>query len=202
MATSQTYNALYIGLGKATSSGGWSTTSDRNKKAKIKSVSVLNRLKNIEISSWKFNRDTFDDSEVERKYSESKGIPYVGIKKKNEGTTNEPLHIGVMAQDFNKTFGCNFGSDEEINYTNTIGVCMRAIQELSQQLDNAVREIRTLKRILRANGTITDEIIAEDRDNEAIRRLEIAKYRQDKREAKILANNSENEADDDNRTDH
>ena len=50
--------------------------------------------------------------------------------------TENALKIGCMAGEFNKAFGTNNGSEDCLSVTDTIGVCMRAIQELAAEVDD------------------------------------------------------------------
>ena len=53
----------------------------------------------------------------------------------NYKTDLDTLHIGPMAKDFNTIFKVNKESCEGINYTDSIGVALRAIQELAAKVD-------------------------------------------------------------------
>lgn len=55
---------------------------------------------------------------------------------------NHPLNIGCMAGEFNKAFGTNNGSEEALSITDTIGVCMRAIQELAAEVDDLKAKLK------------------------------------------------------------
>lgn len=55
---------------------------------------------------------------------------------------NHPLNIGCMAGEFNKAFGTNDGSEDCLSVTDTIGVCMRAIQELAAEVDDLKAKLK------------------------------------------------------------
>lgn len=120
--------------GTITSSRGTCQGSAEETKTNIKNVSVLNRLKSLRVMQWKYKTDL------------------------------NTLHIGPMAKDFNTLFKVNKESGEGINYTDSIGVALRAVQELQEELDDLKRKHRSLKRILLMKKTITENDFLQDRD--------------------------------------
>lgn len=91
--------------GTVSASSGVLTGSAEESKTNIKNVSVLDRLKSLRVMQWNYKTDL------------------------------DTLHIGPMAKDFNATFKVNKESGENINYTDSIGVALRAIQELAAKVD-------------------------------------------------------------------
>lgn len=91
--------------GLITSRNGMCSGSAEESKTNVKNVSVLDRLKSLRVMQWNYKTDL------------------------------DTLHIGPMAKDFNATFKVNKESGENINYTDSIGVALRAIQELAAKVD-------------------------------------------------------------------
>lgn len=153
-------------------------TSDRRVKSKFTDIYVLDKLKKMNIQSWKFNNDKLEERDyIKANYDVNEASKPTYTK----GTKDEPLHIGPCADEFNSAFGTNYNSNETLHYTDTIGVSLRAIQELAEQVDNLKREVRMYKNIL----GITKEQIREYKDNYAIKMLEKEQLRQ-----KRLENNN------------
>lgn len=194
-------NTVCVLKGAVFAKYGVTTTSDETEKKNIRNVSALNKLKQLPVKKYKYSTKSIDEH-IWKSDFEYRKIHQGEIKAgtENEVITwdinekmpifkeikNTPDFISTMAADFNKAF--NLGEDTTaVNYTNMIGVCMRAIQELSQQVDDLKRQVRSYKRIL----NISDQQIAEERNARAVRLLEVTKARQAKRELAILARNSE-----------
>lgn len=123
-----------LSTGAVSSSNGVLTGSAEESKTNIRNVSVLNRLKFLRVMQWKYKTDL------------------------------NTLHIGPMAKDFNTLFKVNKESGEGINYTDSIGVALKAVQELQEELDDLKRKHRSLKRILLMKKTITENDFLQDRD--------------------------------------
>lgn len=179
--------------------GQQSSACDESIKSHKKSISTLNRLKQIRVESYQYNTDainakykTIADSENDEIDKENEIIKLENLSKpEHEQKTLKPhvkpfscgkdktpiKKIGVYAEEFNTVFGVNDGSKDDVLLMDCIGVALASIKELAQQLDDLKRQVRSYKRIL----NITDEQIAEERDRTAIRKLEIAKARQAKR---------------------
>ena len=72
----------------------------------IDSLSILEKVVRLPISSWNYKTDT-----------------------------NSLRHIGPMAQDFHATFGLNGTDDKHISSVDEQGVALAAIQGLNQKLE-------------------------------------------------------------------
>ena len=140
---------LYVDTGKATSSGGWSTTCDESVKKDIKDVSTLDKLKSIRVKKFKYSQKAIEEKEwlkkqaIKLEENLKKGI--VGEEEKMpefKDDENSPDYIMAMAGEFNKAFGVDNGNEEEINYTNAIGVALRAIQELAAEVDDLKAKLK------------------------------------------------------------
>ena len=129
-----TIKSSTLSTGAVNSSNGVLTGSAEELKTNIKSISVLKRLKFLRVMQWKYKTDL------------------------------NTLHIGPMAKDFNTLFKVNKESGEGINYTDSIGVALRAVQELQEELDDLKRKHRSLKRILLMKKAITENDFLQDRD--------------------------------------
>lgn len=186
---------------------------DKSVKSKIKNTFTLNKLKQIEIKQFSYNNAEMIKKQNEAIEAQNIEIDRINaeIEKENEGKeenektplykkkeklevvykANNQKNIGVLAEEFNTTFGLNNNSSDDVMLLDLCGVALRSVQELSVQLDNAVRELRRIKRILRQNNILTDEIIAQDKENEEIRKAEILQKRQLKKEHKNSINTSE-----------
>jgi hypothetical protein len=94
------------------------TLSDRNAKTAFSSVSgsdILERISALPITSWTF-----------------KGDP-------------SHRHVGPMAQDFHAAFGLNGDDDTHINLSDSAGVSLAAIQELTKRLKQKDAQIAEMK---------------------------------------------------------
>ncbi len=114
------------------SGGGWASVSDRNVKENFREVSkeeLLQKFLKLKACEWQF------------------------IAQRPDGKLNtyktQPLHIGLMAQDFNQMFG--YGEfDNRITQTDIDGVMTVAIQALAERteqleaLGNRVAELQLL----------------------------------------------------------
>ena len=115
--------------------------SDENMKTRIKDVNVLGILKTLRVKKWNYKDDL-----------------------KN-------AHIGPMARDFNEAFGVNGESPKLISFHDTAGVALRAVQELSEEVDDFKRQYRFLKKLIMDKGLVTEldietaKIISRERDN-------------------------------------
>lgn len=112
---------LTTGVTLAAGSGSWSSVSDKNKKEHFKKVDgrdILDKLKNLEISSWNYKTQS------------------VSIR-----------HVGPFAQDFYQLFHYG-ESDTTITTVDMDGISLLAIQALSQKADELKRksqEVELLK---------------------------------------------------------
>jgi hypothetical protein len=98
---------------------GISLTSDRNAKknfSSINSLSILEKVARLPISSWTYKTDT-----------------------------NNLRHIGPMAQDFHKIFGLNGKDDKHISSIDEQGVALAAIQGLYQQNQKLTAQLKSLE---------------------------------------------------------
>lgn len=115
--------------------------SDENMKTRIKDVNVLNILKTLRVKKWNYKDDLAN------------------------------AHIGPMARDFNEAFKVNGESPKLISFHDTAGVALRAVQELSEEVDDFKRQYRFLKKLIIDKGLITEldvetaKIISRERDN-------------------------------------
>lgn len=141
---------LYV-EGVISSAAGACTGCDESVKKKFKDVSTLNKLKNIRVKKFKYSQKAIKEKEWLKKHkAENKVMPVF----KDEA--DSPDYIMAMAGEFNKTFGVDNNNDESINYTNAIGVALRAIQELAEQLDGFKRQYRFLKKIMLSKGVVSE----------------------------------------------
>lgn len=141
---------VYAKQGYATN--GWTTSCDESIKNYIRDTNTLEKLKGIRIKKFKYSKKAIDErmwnkEEDERIKEEfSKGNrPKRREMPEFKDDPNEPDFIMAMAGDFNKAFGVDNENTETINYTNAIGVALRSIQELAEQVDRLEREIKSLK---------------------------------------------------------
>ena len=149
-------NNLFIDQGDITlssgtgyASGGWTTSCDESIKKDIKDVSTLNKLKSIRVKKFKYSQKAL--LEKEWRYEQALKIEEnlkKGIKTEEEpmpefkDDENAPDYIMAMAGEFNKAFGVDNGNEESINYTNAIGVALRAIQELAAEVDELKAKLK------------------------------------------------------------
>ena len=116
-------------------------SSDENLKTNIKDVNVLNTLKSLRIKKWNYKDDLVN------------------------------AHIGPMARDFNEAFDVNGRSSKLISFHDTAGIALRAVQELSEEVDDFKRQYRFLKKLIMYKGLVTEldietaKIISRERDN-------------------------------------
>ena len=69
--------------------------------------------------------------------------------------------IGTMAADFNRIFGTNNGETETYDLTDSIGVALRAIQELAEIVDEQAAEIAELRAALKLPEKQKKQVSAE-----------------------------------------
>jgi hypothetical protein len=81
-------------------------------------------------------------TEEEIKLIERKPLKKLREHRTADKNANHPLNIGCMAGEFNKAFGTNNGSEDCLSVTDTIGVCMRAIQELAAEVDELKAKLK------------------------------------------------------------
>lgn len=143
------YVSIYNKLGKCLSVSGWTTSCDESIKKDIKDISTLEKLKEIRVKKFKYSQKAIQEkdwlrNEKERITEESKKGGEVEIRKMPEfkDDENAPDYIMAMAGEFNKAFGVDNGNEEEINYTNAIGVALRAIQELAAEVDELKAKLK------------------------------------------------------------
>lgn len=145
---SNTAEALLV-TGKVVVNGSVVHGSDENIKTEIKDVSTLEKLKKIRIKSWKYDEEKINQKEYTKELEQyRKGNfeekPVLRIVK-SDYLKEAPTHIGAMAGEFNEAFGTSNNSKDYISYTDEIGVALRAIQELAEQVDSLTAEIKALK---------------------------------------------------------
>jgi len=151
-AESTSDHAIYTN-GKIT--GYITDLSDAEIKSNFEPVSVLDKLKTLDIQSWQY-----DDKKISRKRYER--LVEECLKEKNrfpirrdvreveyeEEAWNAPRHIGPTARDFNQLFGIAGGNTESIGLGDKAGVALRAIQELASIVDAQAIKIQKLQTIL------------------------------------------------------
>lgn len=150
------YYSIYNSLGKCISVSGWSSSCDESIKKDIKDVSTLEKLKGIRVKKFKYSQKAIQeklwqkDQTLKREGNLKKGIKTEEEKMPEfKDDENAPDYIMAMAGEFNKAFGVDNGNEESINYTNAIGVALRAIQELAEISDAQKAEIAELKALLK-----------------------------------------------------
>lgn len=112
----QQNNAMWSGIGSIVGSLGSLFVSDKDKKTSFKKADkILDRVKDIPISSWRYKPNT---------------VP---------GDNGQP-HIGPMAQDFKGFFG--LGDGRTIPAVDAFGVNMAAIQQLVKKVDKLERRVK------------------------------------------------------------
>jgi hypothetical protein len=118
--------------------------SDENIKSEIKDVSTLEKLKKIRVKSWKYDEEKIAQKEYKKELTKFRNgeIDKEPVLKRTKSANDNPVHIGAMAAEFNNVFGTNNNSEDYISYTDEIGVCMRAIQELAAEVDELKAKLK------------------------------------------------------------
>jgi hypothetical protein len=145
---SSTRWGLYV-TGNAYCTNGTWTSCDENVKRDIKDVSTLAKLKEIRVKKFKYSQKAIQEKEwLGKQALIEKENAKKGIKTEEEkmpefkDDENAPDYIMAMAGEFNKVFGVDNGNEESINYTNAVGVALRAIQELAAEVDELKAKLK------------------------------------------------------------
>jgi predicted phage tail protein len=123
--------------------------SDERLKSDIVPVSTLDKLKSLSVTEWHYDDDKIKirayDDEVEAAFREGKPMPIRHLNISEIDYKPKERHIGPMAADFNRLFGVCDGNERGINLSDGIGVALRAIQELADELDELKAENEELR---------------------------------------------------------
>ncbi len=124
-------NTFTAGVEVAPGGGSWTSISDRNMKENIIELNyqdILTKFCSLPVAQWSYIAQRPD---AEGKYNHYK---------------EQPKHIGVMAQDFNASFG--FGEfDNRITDSDLMGVlsaCVLAINEKTKKIDDLEKQVTAL----------------------------------------------------------
>ncbi len=124
--------AMTNGVTVAPGGGSWASTSDKNVKENVHKINyevILNKFCSIPVTEWSY---------ISQRVTE--------INKYNK----QPLHIGIMAQDFNEVFG--YGEfNNRITQTDIDGVfaaSIIALNEKTNEIYDLKKEIMILKELV------------------------------------------------------
>jgi len=124
--------------------GTWNDASSKTLKENFENVSVLKKLKTLDILQYNYKVDSLPHNEIKEtavkinKDDDRKGggvkqiIIKKGIKK----------HLTPMAEDFNAVFG--LGNDDGISPADLAGVALQAIKELNQKVEDLQKIVNKL----------------------------------------------------------
>jgi hypothetical protein len=114
--------------------GTWTDASSRTLKENFENVSVLDKLKTLDILQYNYKVDAIPKTEnkiiVEKKKEDD--IKGGGIYKLQESKTPKK-HLTPMAEDFNAIFG--LGNGDGISPADLAGVALQAVKELNQKVE-------------------------------------------------------------------
>ncbi len=113
-------NLIGTGIGVAAKLGAFSMKEAKENKKSIPEGKALKGIKNLDVEEWNYKK----------------------------GVEDEGRHIGPYAEDFKREFG--IGSGKDIKYQDSIGVMMKAIQDLDAKVDRLGG--KSQKPVKKANG--------------------------------------------------
>jgi hypothetical protein len=126
-----------------TKSGVWTNASSKTMKENFKNISVLNKLKTLDILEYNYIVDSSEVKEVEDiiikddiKEDNIKGDDRAGCGGKqviSKKVIRPIKHFTPMAEDFNEIF--EFGNSDCISPADLAGVALQAIKELNEKVE-------------------------------------------------------------------